>query len=172
MFAAAGFCAAVVFSSFAWYGIEGFWLESSAVTFAINDHAFDPSLTSLLRAMSARNLKYYLPDDINYHWLLDEPRIGDGHPAMLHAVLSGTRVGPMNDLYLYSDAAFENPCSIFSNADKDILIVQADRTDILNCFTAANAAYDPVPADTISNDFSTPLSPLVANAYLFLVRRR
>ena len=56
MFAAAGFCAAVVFSSFAWYGIEGFWLESSAVTFAINDHAFDPSLTSLLRAMSARKI--------------------------------------------------------------------------------------------------------------------
>lgn len=172
IFAAAGLCAAIVFSSFAWYGVEGFWLQSSAVTFAINNHAFDPTLTSLLRAMSARNLKYYLPDDINYHWLLHEPRIGDGHPAMLHAVLSGTRVGPMSDLYLYSDAAFESPCSVFATSDKDIIIVQGDRTDILNCFTDANSVYAPAPAETISNEFSTPLSPLASNTYLYLVRRR
>ena len=118
----------------------------------INHGGMDDELFSFLKTWKERSNTFLVENPI-YHRLLDEPRIGDGHPAMLKAVLSGRRVGPIGNIYMYSEEAHRNPCSALFNSGKDLIIMT--KTSVVNslltqCFSKGQEVYDKVEITGLS----------------------
>jgi hypothetical protein len=101
-----------------WYGRQ---VVLSRVEFnaEINDRMIDHKLLIFLRE---RSQSFLVIDSPIYHMLLEERRIGDGHPAMLRVVLSGKRLGPIGNIELYSDEVFSNPCLSLVRSGKELII--------------------------------------------------
>jgi len=89
---------------------------------AINDRRIDDRLLNFLRE---RNQSFLVIESPIYHMLLNERRIGDGHPAMFARVLSGRRLGPIGDIHLYSNEVFLDPCLSLTRSGKQIIVVEA-----------------------------------------------
>jgi hypothetical protein len=117
------------------------------VSLSINDRNMDAALMDFLKQLISRGTSFYDPNNTNYHRLLNQDRIGDGHPAMLHNVLLGLRVGPIGSIFLYSDSVYKAPCLALWGSQKDINIVQVgvgDRVlerNILQCLLSAASGY-------------------------------
>ena len=69
---------------------------------SINDRRIDQGLVDFLKLYLENGISFYVPANVIYHRLLSHERIGDGHSWMLYYVLSGKRVGPVDDIFLYS----------------------------------------------------------------------
>jgi hypothetical protein len=105
-------------------------------------------------------MTFYVPENFNYHRLLNQTRIGDGHRAMLREVLSGGRVGPVASIFLYSDDVYKAPCLSLWESQKDLIIVGPGRNLrpsgtpssstnglVLRCLLQAASGYEEIPSD-------------------------
>jgi hypothetical protein len=112
------------------------------LTADINERNFDPGLMEFLKQASDKGISLYVPHYINYHRLLNEERIGDGHPYILCAVLDGLRVGPVDDIFLYSDRVHDSPCIALWESRKDLIVVGEMDNLVLRCLTAPSSNYE------------------------------
>jgi hypothetical protein len=119
-------------------------ISKTEVSLSINDRNMDAALMDFLKQLISRGASFYVPDNANYHRLLNQDRIGDGHPAMLRNVLRGLRVGPIGSIFLYSDTVYKAPCLALWESQKDIIIVQVGdglERKILQCLLPAASGY-------------------------------
>jgi hypothetical protein len=117
---------------------------------AINDRNFNPNLMELLKQMIDRGISFYVPSNVNYHRLLNHERIGDGNPQMLYSVLGGQRVGPVDNIFLYSDKVHWSPCIALWESRKDLIVIYtASRVDIrtIRCLTGQDSNYEELLLD-------------------------
>jgi hypothetical protein len=89
----------------------------------INERGIDKNLLTFLENAQNNGFSFYVPINTNYHRLLEEIRIGDGHPVMLYNVLTGNRVGPVGSIFLYSDEVYKAPCKAINESGKDLIII-------------------------------------------------
>jgi hypothetical protein len=102
-----------------------------------------------MRKICSENRDHYnVPGNLNYHRLLNQDRIGDGHPAMLREVLNGRRVGPIGSIFLYSDTVYKAPCLALWESQKDIIVIVVKRDStgqtnrqVLQCLLPAASGY-------------------------------
>lgn len=97
--------------------------EPDRIDFSINQSMVDPVLFSYLKGKKEEGEPFLVVYKPIYHMLLNEPRIGDGHPIMIRDILSKKRIGPIADIYLYSDEVFQEPCLSLINSEKNIFII-------------------------------------------------
>jgi hypothetical protein len=116
------------------------------LSLSINDRNIDTALTNLLKKISSMGLSFYVYDNTNYHRLLSQHRIGDGHPAMLRQVLAGERIGPIGNIFLYSDTVYEKPCLALWASLKDIILVVIEDRRVLQCLLSAESGYKEMPS--------------------------
>ncbi len=126
----------------------------------INHRNIDSGLRDFLTKVISRGMTFYVPENFNYHRLLNQTRIGDGHRAMLREVLSGGRVGPVASIFLYSDVVYKAPCLSLWESQKDLIIVGPGRNLrpsgtpsgstnglVLRCLLQAASGYEEIPSD-------------------------
>jgi hypothetical protein len=89
----------------------------------INARNYNEGLLARLAEIKMQGMSFYAPENTNYHRILGEPRIGDGHPAILHDVLDGKRIGPLPSIGLFTRQAWENPCLAFRDSGKDFIFL-------------------------------------------------
>ena len=89
----------------------------------INARNYDEGLLARLAEIKAQGMSFYVPENTNYHRILGESRIGDGHPSILHDALDGKRIGPYPSIKLLSREAWKNPCIAFSDSAKDFILL-------------------------------------------------
>jgi hypothetical protein len=118
----------------------------------INDRDIDAALLDFLKRAVSRRMSFYVPGNLNYHRLLKQDRIGDGHPAMLREVLSGRRVGPVGSIFLYSDTVYKVPCVALWESQKDIIVIVPENAStgetnqqVLRCLLQPSSGYKEVP---------------------------
>ena len=92
----------------------------------INHRNIDHALLTFLQDQKHQGKSFLVADSAIYHMKLNEPRIGDGHPIILEIVLGGGRLVSMENIYLFSDEAAKEPCKVFSQSNKDFVIVKRD----------------------------------------------
>ena len=110
----------------------------------INDRRIDHKLLVFLRE---RSQSFLVIDSPIYHMLLEERRIGDGHPAMLRRVLSNKRLGPIGNVYIYSDEVFSNPCLSLVRSGKELIIFSAKlkfKKVVSECFDGEGSGYNKI----------------------------
>ncbi len=90
----------------------------------INRRRIEPRLLAFLATQKARGTSFLAADEPIYHMLLAEPRIGDGHPAMMMYVMRGKRIGPVARIPLYSDAVHANPCLAVAESGKATIVLR------------------------------------------------
>lgn len=91
----------------------------------INDRGdLDINLMIFLKGLQENSYSFLVDGDTIYHRLLNEGRIGDGHPAILEHILQGNRVNPIDGIYLLSTEVFEDPCLAISRSGKDFIILK------------------------------------------------
>ena len=126
----------------------------------INHRNIDSGLRDFLTKVISRGMTFYVPENFNYHRLLNQTQIGDGHRAMLREVLSGGRVGPVASIFLYSDDVYKAPCLSLWESQKDLIIVGPGRNLrpsgtpsgstnglVLRCLLQAASGYEEIPSD-------------------------
>lgn len=89
----------------------------------INARNYDEGLLARLAEIKGQGMSFYVPENTNYHRILGEPRIGDGHPSILHDALDGKRIGPYPSIKLFSRQAWANPCIAFGDSEKDFILL-------------------------------------------------
>jgi hypothetical protein len=111
---------------------------------AINDRKFNPDLVELLKQVIDKGMSFYVPANANYHRLLNQRRIGDGHPFILYSILRGRRVGPIGDTALYSDKISRSPCMALWESHKDLIVTTDIGFDdlVIRCLTAPGSDYE------------------------------
>jgi hypothetical protein len=112
---------------------------------AINDRQSNPDLMELLKQVIDKGMSFYVPANVNYHRLLNQRRIGDGNPAILYYILGGRRVGPIDDIGLYSDKISNSPCIALWESHKDLIVTTHEfgRDDrVIRCLTAPGSDYE------------------------------
>lgn len=132
----------------AYRGLREFILKPQNIDLNINDRDINHALLAYLRNEKAAGHPFLVADGPIYHMLLDEPRIGDGHPAMLMLVLEGYKLQPVSNIYLFSRAVQHRPCLSLQNSDKDIFVV-TKHTEmaklIARCFSHGDITLDKHP---------------------------
>jgi hypothetical protein len=123
------------------------------LSLSINDRNIDPALMGFLEKVISRGMSFYVPENANYHRLLNQGRIGDGHPSMLYFVLAGRRVGPIGRIFLYSDEVHEAPCLALWESHKDVIIVKV-RQQVAQCLLGAASDYKEVSSDGVYRVFA------------------
>ena len=83
-----------------------------------------------------------------------------------------TRIGPIGDLYMFSEAAHENPCSILTASNVDVITARKLSTDIVNCLAAPGSHYDQMTGSAVSAALGVSLTPLVLDNYLFFAKQK
>jgi len=111
----------------------------------INHRNTDPRLMQFLASLRP-TLTWYVVNSATYHTSLNQPRIGDGHPEMLRYVASGIRVGPVNDIPLYSKQVAQRPCLALIKSNKDLIIFSKDTENYVDhfvpsCLAEKNSGY-------------------------------
>ena len=115
---------------------------------SINDRRIDQGLVDFLKLFLENGISFYVPANVIYHRLLSHERIGDGHSWMLYYVLSGKRVGPVDDIFLYSVKVHELPCRALWELRKDLIVVTKTREpSVLRCLRAKGSSYKEVLID-------------------------
>lgn len=130
------------------------YAQSEGFNLFINERNVDKSLKLFLSGLSS-STPWYVVDGSSYHMFFRESRIGDGHPAMLQNIFSGIRVGPVGNLYLYSEDVFKAPCLALFQSKKELIIVKRDSDNILNkkaikCLLSDNSPYHELSFDNFS----------------------
>jgi hypothetical protein len=120
---------------------------------SINYRNVDPALTGFLRKVISRGMSFYVPDNTNYHRLLNQNRIGDSHPYMLYIVLAGRRVGPIGSIFLYSDEVHEAPCLALWESHKDVIIVGVGQQEV-QCLLGTASDYKEISSDGVYRVFA------------------
>lgn len=121
----------------------------------INERNVDKNLMLFLSGLSS-STSWYVVDGSSYHAVLRQSRIGDGHPAMLQNIFSGIRIGPVDNLYLYSEDVFRSPCLALFQSRKELIIVKRDSDNILNkaaveCLLSDSSPYKELDAANFSD---------------------
>jgi len=121
------------------------------LSLSINDRNIDDRLVGFLSKLTQAGYSFYFPTDVKYHSLLKQKRIGDGHPEILRMVLEGERIGPVNDIYLYSQEVYQNPCLAITHSLKDVIVINSINTrgafikkidgQVLHCLEVGNSDY-------------------------------
>lgn len=89
----------------------------------INDRHIDDQLYRFLQQSKKAGLSFLVVEAPIYHMLLDEPRIGDGHPAILKRVLlRKPALGPISGNRLFSAETQRHPCNALILSGKDLII--------------------------------------------------
>jgi hypothetical protein len=110
----------------------------------INDRRIDHKLLVFLQE---RSQAFLVIDSPIYHMLLEERRIGDGHPAMLRRVLSGKRLGPIGNVDLYSDEVFSSPCLSLVRSGKELIIFSVNsgfKQVLSECLDGEDSGYNKI----------------------------
>jgi hypothetical protein len=139
------------------YGLQ---VVKSRIEFnsAINERRIDHKLLSFLRW---RNQSFLVIDSPIYHILLDERRIGDGHPLMLWTVLSGKRLGPISNIDLYSEEVFSNPCLSLTRSGKEVIVFSDSysfNTKLSECLDAEGSGYKKIDVSGL-DDYQVFIRP-------------
>ena len=112
--------------------------------FSINHRNTDDNLLRLLAGLKSQGVSFFVSDNPIYHALLNQPRLGDGHPSMLKDVLKGRKIGPIDNIYLYSDEVHKNPCLALFNSQKDVILTSANHELdklITSCLSSEKSPY-------------------------------
>jgi hypothetical protein len=139
---------------------------------AINDRKINPDLMELLQQMIGRGISFYVPINVNYHRLLNHPRIGDGHPVILYEILRHRRVGPVDSIFLYSDKVHRSPCRALWQSGKDFIVTEMGEQDfivaetgeleVVRCLTGPGSDYE----ELLSREINWSLGALVKKLQL------
>ncbi|MEY2792697.1 MAG: hypothetical protein RJA76_689 [Bacteroidota bacterium] len=108
---------------------------------AINSHGVDPKLLQFLKGQKANGLSFLVIDDAKYHYLLDESRIGDGHPYILNEIMMGKKLRPVGDSYLLKKIQNNTSCEVLKQSSKDLYILSKDHhyfQQVPSCFSDSN----------------------------------
>jgi hypothetical protein len=120
---------------------------SKPLSLAINDREIDHRMLGFLRRLTSVGMSFYVPENANYHRLLNQDRIGDGHPLNLLLILRGQRIGPIGSIFLYSDTVNKSPCLALWESHKDVIIVEARDQEVLLCLLPDVSGYKEVLSD-------------------------
>lgn len=138
-------CALILLATPLCLGIQRFGriiLKGEKPNFEINDRGIDHELLNFL---IQQKKSFYVHFSPIYHSLLHESRIGDGHPIMLKYVLDGVRVGPVGEIYLFSDEVFKSPCDSLLQSRKDLIILDKNfsshRDRLISCLRLDKSRY-------------------------------
>jgi hypothetical protein len=118
----------------------------------INDRSIDQNLLVFLRE---RRQSFLVIESPIYHMLLEERRIGDGHPEMLSRVLSGKRLGPIGNIDLYSDEVFTNQCLSLIRSGKELIIFSVNsrfKQVVSKCLDGEGSSYKKIDVGNL-NDY-------------------
>lgn len=129
--------------------------------FNINDRNTTHSLVELTKNIRSNGYSFYVPFNVNYHRIVGEERIGDGHPVMVGYVISGKKIGPINGIDLYNYKFYSHPCHAFDQSGKDFIIISGkdynDNPDAAQCIEKSqvymNSCGSSLPKDQFVRDF-------------------
>jgi len=129
------------------YGRQ-FFKNRFEFNFQINDRKINYVLLNYL----AKDMKSFLTDEPIYHMLLKESRIGDGSPAMLSEVMSGKKLGPISNIYLYSEEVHNTPCLSLVRSNKELIIFNKKSVyneKIHKCLNVEGTSYKKILIDKL-----------------------
>ena len=114
-------------------------LEGKKFNASINHRMVNDKLLSFLKKQKNLGHSFYVLDNVLYHYLLGEPRNGDGHPFMLHCIFQHKKIGPFPEIPLYSEEVRQNPCLALLQSGKDIIVDRSRLGD--ECLTEMSHVY-------------------------------
>lgn len=117
----------------------------------------DVHLLEFLKSLKYQKMSFYVYDDVSYHLILNEKRIGDVGPVILQDVFLEQSVNfPINQIYIFSEEVRKNPCLSLYNSKKDIIVFNKKNSThprnsiILSCVLKKNLYYEKL-SDQTSN---------------------
>ena len=144
-------CLLSVRPAYTWVSnVRDFAADRGGIDLSINDRPVDRELVDFLEDAARSGLSFYVPESTAIHRLLRHGRIGDGHPSVAREVLSGSRIGPVGSIWLFSDEVHRSPCLALTRSGKDLIILR-DNENRLNrlvqrCITSDRSRYQAVTA--------------------------
>jgi len=161
--------------------IKGFDLFTNRgqLSLNINERGIDNELLTFLENAQKNGFSFYMPVNTNYHRLLEEKRIGDGHPAMLFNVLTGNRVGPVGSIFLYSDEVYKAPCKAINESGKDLIIITRTEGTVYfnidflvnNCLEREDSSYKELGNSQESGLFTIKVNKSIKEDYKIFIRK-
>lgn len=127
----------------------------------INERNTTQPLVELTKNIRMNGYSFYFPFNVNYHRIVGEERIGDGHPVMLGYVISGKQIGPINGIDLYKYKFHSHPCDAFDESGKDFIIISEndyiENSVAAQCLESSkiymNSCGSPPPSDQFVRNF-------------------
>ena len=98
----------------------------SQINWHLNSIGLNPNLFHYLKLQKEQGKTFLVLDNPKYHTLLDESRIGDGHPFLLNEFLNGKMNGPVGTCYFLSQAQNQTPCKVLEMANKSVYVLSKD----------------------------------------------
>jgi hypothetical protein len=132
--------------------VEDLLLHSEKISLNINDRGdIDPNFVNFLRELKLRSNSFLVDGDSLHHRILEETRVGDGHPAILDHILAGNYIQPVSKNFLLSYEVSQKPCLAITNSGKDWIIVnrvkREENSQVLKCLMNPDSGYQEIVAD-------------------------
>jgi hypothetical protein len=134
---------------FATKNFKFFLFNYNNIKFTKYPKYLDVNLLEFLRFLKYQKITFYVYDDVSYHLILNENRIGDVGPVILQDVFFEQSVNfPINKIYIFSEEVRKNPCLSLYNSKKDIIIFNKKNSShprnfkILSCLLKKNLYYE------------------------------
>lgn len=98
--------------------------KEQSINWNINDRNINQNLFHFLQINKSKGTHFYHINSPIYHALLNEERIGDGHPAILETLLDGYYIRVINNIPLLSINKLKNPSDLFIRFNKKLIIFE------------------------------------------------
>ena len=110
----------------------GYWVLKNAIqvlngnigfNFNINDRKINKSILNYLTEIKNNGKTFLVIDNSIYHYILNEKRIGDGHPAILSYVFRKIKINDLPHINLLDHKRNSDICDVLNRSNKDVLIL-------------------------------------------------
>lgn len=121
--------------------------EKIAFDFNINDRNINKSVLNYLTEVKNNGKTFLVIDNSIYHYILNEKRIGDGHPMILAHVLKKDKINTLPHINLLDRSKNINNCDVLIRSNKDVLLLidknqWAFKSLIEGCSDSINKVYE------------------------------
>ena len=97
--------------------------EKIAFDFNINDRNINKSVLNYLTEVKNNGKTFLVIDNSIYHYILNEKRIGDGHPMILAHVLKKDKINTLPHINLLDRSKNISNCDVLIRSNKDVLLL-------------------------------------------------
>ena len=151
-------------------------IHRSEYNLNINQRNIDPNLILFLTSLGSNSISWYVVDLSPYHTVLNQQRIGDGHPAMLRYISDGIRFNSISNLSLYSERVAQNPCLALIDSGKELIIFKSDNEEYVdrfvpNCLTKKNSGYRELCSNDIDNIKDKNVEFRIISGYRIFIKK-